>query len=221
VTATKTLLEETALTARFVPGKTAVGHRWDLVDGDDQVVGRTQRVHSGGAAGQVFWKTVSFTGMDKGNDIVADVLDATGTAVVRLASRASKLRVDVSWPGGAPVGSVRRVKGEGLLLEQPEGQLVGRVPIAKDAKAPWPLQDAAGATIGAVTLTWVRPVAAVSLLTAVGLPDVFEPSRAYKQTMHLGFAHSKEYGIALDQLPAAEPLRTLAVLLPVICGLAY
>jgi hypothetical protein len=221
VTSIQTLLDQTALTARFHPGKTAVGHRWDLIDADDQLVGQTRRVHSGGAAGQLFWKTVSFTGMDAGNDIIADVLDASGTAVARLASRSTKARVDVTAPGGVPLGTVRRVKGEGLILEQPDGQLVGRVPIAKDAKAPWPLQDAAGTALGAVTLTPAKRVAALSLLAMAGLPDVFEPSRNFKRTMHLGFAHSKEYGVVMDQLPAAEPLRTLAVLLPVICGLAY
>jgi hypothetical protein len=221
MTQTKTLLDETVLTARFHPGRTAVGHRWDLLDGDGEQIGRTNRVHSGGAAGRMFWKTVSFTGMDAGNDIIANVLDAAGTVAARLVSRASKMRVDVTGPDGMPVGTVRRVKGEGLVLEQPDGQPAGRVPITKDAKAPWPLEDAGGTTIGVLTLTPAKRVAALSLLALAGLPDVFEPSRNYKRTMHLGFAHSKDYGITLDELPAGEPLRTLSVLLPVICGVAY
>ena len=39
--------------------------------------------------------------------------------------------------------------------------------------------------------------------------------------MHLGFAFSSTYGVALPELPPPGPLRTLAVLSPVIAAYAY
>ena len=40
-------------------------------------------------------------------------------------------------------------------------------------------------------------------------------------TRHLGFAGSETYGATLAALPESEPLRTLAVLTPVIAGYSY
>jgi hypothetical protein len=158
-----TLLDQMVLTARFKPGASALGHHWVVTDADDRDVGRTRRAYPGGVAGRLLRRTAVATGFT-GEDITTDLLGAGGRPVARLASKAKQKRVDVTRPDGSAVGSARRVEGEGLTLEQPDGRPAGAVPIGAGAPAPWPVLDAAGATVGAMVLTKAQRVAPMSLL---------------------------------------------------------
>jgi hypothetical protein len=220
-----TLFETTALEAVFKPGKTALGHHWELRTPDGEVVGRTERRYGGGVVGRTLWRTVTVTGMDADNDIRADVLDGDGQVVARLFSRNERQdrRVEVSDAGGRPIGVVHRRPGEGFVLEDPAGTAVGRIPIPEGAEAPWELVDADGRRLGLLGREAAQLARDASLLDfAVGINTITDNARDFQRTMHLGFAFSRSYAIALAQpLPADEPLRTLAVLTPVIAGYAY
>jgi hypothetical protein len=212
------------VTAVFVAGKTALGHHWELRGADDELVGRTSRSYSGGALGRVMWRTVTVTGMDSDNDIKAEVLDGDGALVCRLFSRndSKDRRVEFFDKAGAPFGVAHRRPGEGFVFADPNGRAVGSIAIAEGAEAPWPLLDGEGRTIGVLVRERAKLVADASLLDyAIGINTITDNARDFQNTMHLGFAFSKTYGVSLVELPAFEPLRTFAVLAPVIAGYAY
>jgi hypothetical protein len=221
------LLSATALTARFKAGKSALGHRWELFDADDQPVGSTDRAYGGGVVGRSLWRTVTATGLDRGNDIRADVRDAGGQVVAKLFSRTGGdegKRVEISRPDGELVGIARRTPGEGFAFEAADGRVVGRIPIAEDQPDPWQLVDDRGTAFGVLTREPAKQVAYGSIAgDLLDLPGsaVQDHAREFQNTMHFGFAFSKTYGVTLTELPSGEPLRTLAVLAPVIAGYAY
>jgi hypothetical protein len=218
------LLANTALTAEFDAGTTALGHNWNLLDGDGNVVGKTRRAYSGGIVGRALWRSVTVTGMDSGNDIKCEVLDADDSVVAKLFSRVQKdgRWVEVSGAGDEAIGTVRRDKEAGFSYEDASGTEIARVPVL-DVKADgWELLDASGTRIGALTREPAKRVDGPSLTDyALGLNTYTDNARDFQATMHLGFAFSNTYGITLAELPAAEPLRTLAVLTPVIAGYSY
>ena len=216
------LLVQTSVTANFKAGSTPLGHHWELVDGDGEPIGRTDREYGGGALKRGLWRAVTVTGMDADNDIRATVLDAGGTAVAHLFSRNEKdLRVEVSTPDDAPLAVVHRDRETGFSYEA-GGRVVATLPVPDPKATPWALLDADGRRIGRVDRVAAERVAGPSLLDyAVGLNTITDNASDFQRTMHLGFAFSKTYSIALAELPSSEPLRTLAVLTPVILGYAY
>ncbi|GAC69428.1 hypothetical protein [Gordonia soli] len=108
------VLDRTHWAAVFVPGRTAVGHHWEMVDSDadDAPLGVTRRAYR-----NVLLKTVTLTGMDGGNDIRADVLDTAGL-------------VD------AQVFSAWRTRADTRIVEvTADGHLLGRVPTTRRPSA--------------------------------------------------------------------------------------
>jgi hypothetical protein len=217
------LLSQTALTARFKAGSTPLGHRWELFDADDQPVGCTKREYGGGALKRGLWRAVTVTGMDADNDIRARVIDADGKEVVHLFSRNDQdLRVELARPDGTALGVARRDPEAGFRFEDAGGAVVATVPIADVKASPWELLDAEGGRLGLLDRVKAERVAGPSVLDyVVGLNTVTDNASDFQRTMHLGFAFSNTYSVTLAELPPDEPLRTFAVLAPVIAGYAY
>jgi hypothetical protein len=222
------LLEHTALTARFKAGQSPLGHHWDLFDASEAPVGRTKREYSGGALKRGLWRSVTATGMDSGNDIRARVLDAAGDEVVHLWSRNVKRSeerepsVEVTDPGGTPIGVAHHPKDVGVRLVDASGGLVATIPIADIKASPWELLDASGQRLGVIDREPAKPVAGPSLLDyAVGINTITDNAADFAATMFRGFAFSNTYSVALAELPPAGPARTLCVLAPVLLGYLY
>ena len=216
------LLDQTAVTATFKAGTTALGHHWELLDAGGAPVGRTRREYSGGALGRGLWRAVTVTGMDADNDIRAAVLDADGTPVAHLFSRNEKdLRVEVSRPDGPEIAVVHRDRETGFRYEA-GGRVVATLPVPDVKATPWELLDADGRRLGVVDRVPAQRAEGPSLLDyAIGINLITDNAQDFQRTMHLGFAFSNTYSVALAELPASEPLRTLAVLTPAILGYAY
>lgn len=162
--------------------------------------------------------------MDSGNDIRATVFDADGSAVVDLlsenvSSRESRVpRVTVSRPDGRVIGVAHH--RENVVFTDGAGAPVASVDV--EADGPWQLAGAAGAPLGVIARVPAQPVEGPSLLDyAVGMNTITDDAADFAATMFRGFAFSNVYSVALPALPAAEPLRTLAVLSPVIFGHLY
>jgi hypothetical protein len=161
----------------------------------------------------------------------ANVLDTGGKVVARLFSTRADgdPRVEVSDPAGTLIGTVRRKGGVGLSFEDATATQIARVPIAADGNPweigkattePWPLLDAHGKPIGELMLkTAVRAEERSAAREAVDLANLVGGGASL--TRHLGFAESETYGATLAALPTTEPLRTLAVLMPVLAGYSY
>jgi hypothetical protein len=116
---------------------------------------------------------------------------------------------------------VHRDRETGFRYEA-DGRVVATLPVADAKVTPWELLDADGRRVGVVDRVKAERVAGPSLLDyAAGLNTVTDNGSDFQRTMHLGFAFSRTYSVTLAELPAVEPLRTLAVLTPVILGYAY
>jgi hypothetical protein len=218
------LLSTTELTAKFKAGQSPLGHHWELFDADEQPIGRTRREYGGGALKRGLWRTVTATGMDSGNDIRAEVLDAGGDVVAHLFSRNEKgdRRVEVSAPDGSPVGVADRDPETGFRFLDAGGTPVATVAIPDPKEAPWQLLDAGGQPLGVLDRVKAQRVAGPSISDyVVGFNTFTDNARDFQNTMHLGFAFSNTYSVSLPELPAPGALRTLAVLSPVILGYAY
>lgn len=215
------LLDQTALTATFKPGASPLGHHWELFDADGAPVGRTRREYGGGLVKRGLWRAVTATGMDANNDIRAEVLDAGGEVVARLFSRNEKdRRVEVSRPDGGELAVVHH--DEAGFRYEVAGGVIATLPVPDPKAAPWELLDSAGSTLGIVDRVKAERAKLPTLLDyAIGINTYSDNASDFQRTMHLGFAFSGIYSVTLAELPAAEPLRTLAVLTPVILGYAY
>lgn len=222
------LLQRTELTARFKAGQSALGHHWELFDAGESQVGRTKREYAGGVGKRQLRRLVTATGMDSGNDIRARVLDAGGEEVVSLwssngrSNEAGEPTVEVSSPDGTLIGTANRSAEGGVRFADAQSSLVATIPVVDTDVAPWELLDADGSRIGVVDRVAAKPVAGPSLLDyVVGINTITDNASDFALTMFRGFASSNVYSVALAELPAGEPLRTLAVLSPVILGHLY
>lgn len=222
------LLDRTELTARFKAGKSALGHHWELFDVDESQVGRTKRDYDGGTGKRQLMRLVTATGMDSGNDIHARVFGADDKEVVALWSRNVTRRderdpsVEVASPDGTLIGVAHHPDEGGVRFTDAHGSLVANIPVVDRDVAPWELLDADGQRIGLIDRVAAKPVAGPSLLDYVaGINSVTDNASDFAATMFRGFAFSNLYSVALGDLPASDPLRTLAVLSPVILGHLY
>lgn len=222
------VLSLTELTVTFKPGHSPLGHHWELFDGSEQPVGRTRREYSGGLVKRQLWRSVTATGMDSGNDIHAQVLDAGGTEVFTLFSQNVNSRagrrpsVTLSRPDGSAVGAAHHPEGDDVTFTGPDGTVVASLPIPDRKASPWKLLDAAGTPIGLVDREVAKPVAGPSLLDyAVGINTITDNASDFAATMFRGFLFSNTYSVALPELPADPTLRALAVLSPVLLGHLY
>jgi hypothetical protein len=56
---------------------------------------------------------------------------------------------------------------------------------------------------------------------AAALAELVTFSSSFSDTMHLGFAKSREYHLLIEDRPTSEPLATLVSLSPMIAAYAY
>lgn len=215
------LLQRTHLAATFQPGKSAVGHHWDLVDPDaaDAVLGRSKRVYK-----SLLSRTITATGLDQGRDLRADVFDGKDKVAQVVSEWTREPRtwtVTLTDSGGRLVGTTDHDREtDRLRLLDPAGTELGHVALTE--AEPWEVLDAAGGRVAVLT-------SQAFAFTPYSLIDdlVFdhggnELARDFQATFHLGVRGCKRYEVIVEpQAVIAEPLRTLVVLLPVLAAYSY
>ncbi len=186
----------------------------------------TARVHTGGRTARTFWKLVTLTGMDAGNDIHVELRGAHGRVLARITStNDAPATVTVRDAQGALVATSVREKTMLLKVKHPDGftvvdagdQVLARVDF--ETEPPWQVLDGAGALVAELfagepgpTLSprwsdWIDPKWALSVA-------------AYASGQHLGMAGAQRY----TAVAHGEPCGSNAVvraLLPLIAGLGY
>lgn len=212
------------IAAVFRAGASSNEHRWELRSSSDELLAVTRRVHNGGRARQAFWKLVSATGMDAGNDMFMELLGAHDRVLARISStNDAPAVVTVTDEAGHEVARSVREKTLLLKVKHPDRLTVhdadDRVcaQIECEQDSPWQLKNDAGQDLGELLAgkpgpslsprwyTWVDPKWALSDAT-------------YSRSQHLGLRRVTQYHAALD---ADVPRSPALSLLPLIAGLIY
>lgn len=210
--------------AFFRAGMSGNEHHWELRSPFGELLALTHRVHSGGKVAQMWWKLVSATGMDAGNDIHLELRGADSRVLATISStNDAPAVVTVTDDSGRPVARSAREKTALLRTKHPDrltvhdadDRLVAQIECEDDS--PWQLQDEAGGIFGELLAgppgpsriprwyTWIDPKWALS-------------EASYHHGQHLGLRRVTQYSCALSS--DAPP--TLAhTLLPLIAGLSY
>lgn len=220
------LASREGIAAVFRAGATGGDHRWELRSAAGDVLAVTARVHTGGRTARTFWKLVTLTGMDAGNDIHVELRGAHGRVLARITStNDAPATVTVRDAQGALVATSVREKTMLLKVKHPDGftvvdagdQVLARVDF--ETEPPWQVLDGAGALVAELfagepgpTLSprwsdWIDPKWALSVA-------------AYASGQHLGMAGAQRY----TAVAHGEPCGSNAVvraLLPLIAGLGY
>jgi hypothetical protein len=202
------LFERRRLAAEFRAGSTAFGHHWALSDGVGRC-GRTRIVPPKGMR-----RLLAFAGVESRGSVRADVLDAAGSAVVRLVSTADApptVRVTTSDGGAGEHSGV-----DELRLLTPDGALAARILVSDEQV--WPIVDSEDARIAALHC---RTVARRSTSSVKQMSDALVGMRsAADVTRYLGIANANRYEAVLDA-EVAEALHALVILAPVIAAYSY
>ena len=198
---------------------TPLGHRWLLFDEDERDVGVSRRGYHGVA--KLLYRLVVLVGMSAGNDIRVAVRDADGTQVAELYSRTGATAfsdtgkpklVEVADGKRQPLGVARRDLEAEFVLEDASGTEVGRIVFDPETGG-FPIIDVTGTRVA--VLTTVRPKPRSS---AAALLDLFDwETTPDPQALH----GAPSFYVVLDAQPIAEPLRTMAILSPVIAAYAH
>ncbi len=220
------LASHEGIAAVFRAGATGGDHRWELRSPAGDLLAFTARVHTGGAAARTFWKLVTLTGMDRGNDIHVELLGAHGHVLARITStNDAPATVTVHDEQGALVATSVREKTMLLKVKHPDGfmvvdaddQVLARVDF--ETEPPWQVLDGAGALIAEMfagepgpTLSprwsdWIDPKWALSVAT-------------YASGQHLGMAGVQRYTAVAHGAPCGSNA-VVRALLPLIAGLGY
>ena len=222
-TASSPLLAVRGLSAVFKGGASALGHHWRLLDGDEHEVGRT-KLYYDDLGGRTIGRLMRATGLSQRGDINAEVRDTTGDVAFRIFStrRTPTGRLDLKTAEGQVIGSTQRVEGGGLvLLAPPSDTVVGHIAPEPEQDAAYRITDASGSRVAVLTTRRVE-ARSPSVAEWIFLPEVAGNQVAYQATIHAGFAGSQEYHLLADgEPPAAEPLRTLVTLAPLLAAYAY
>lgn len=229
------LLDRTQLSVGYKSGQSALGHHWKILADDAQQIGRTRRVYHG-AAGKIGKRLAVATGLSTAGSVEIDVADAAGEPVATIIGNGGeRTTATLLQPDRAEVGKAVHHAGDRIDLVSPTGTVVGRIltpPDTTDAGEdrtgqPYPIEDAAGTKLGELT-RWRHEPNALPSITGQLVSDWLElynhaqASYEAELTRHRGFSNSAVYSVVLD--PAAriaEPLRTLAILSPVLAGYLY
>jgi hypothetical protein len=191
---------------------------------DDQLLALTHRVHNGGRAAQAFWKLVSITGMDAGNDIHVELLGARSRVLATIsATNHAPAVVTVTDGAGRQVARSRRDKTALLKVKHPDELIVRDADDHVSAQLeceddrPWQVRNDAGEDLGELLAgepgpslsprwyTWMDPKWALSDAT-------------YSRGQHLGVRRVMQYHLALN---GESPRSLVLTLLPLIAGLSY
>lgn len=215
------LVNNRFLTARFKAGTTALGHRWELSDGDGAPVG-VAAFRYDGVAGRALGRLTRVTGLAAGNDLKADIKDAAGAVVATLQANNDKLpTVDLRLPDGSEAGRLVHERGTGLRVEAGPSQTV-LATIATAGDSPWEVHDAGGARIGILGKGAPAPRVTQSWYELIGWDASPQHASDFQATMHHGFANSTEYTAVTDpDAQIGEPLQTFLALLPVLAAYSY
>jgi hypothetical protein len=214
------------IAAVFRAGLTGGEHRWELRSAAGDLLAVTARVHTGGRGARAFWKLLTLTGMDAGNDIHVELRGAQGRVLARITSaNDAPATVTVLDDAGALVATSRRDKTLLLKVKHPDTFVVmdadDHIVASVDCEAdqPWPVVDGDGALVGELvagkpgpTLSpswsdWIDPTWALSVAT-------------YANAQHLGIAGAQQY-TAVVHAEAPEGRSVATALLPLIAGLSY
>ncbi|VBA43196.1 hypothetical protein LAUMK136_04965 [Mycobacterium attenuatum] len=210
------LASPSGISAVFCAGASPLGHRWEIRGTDNVVLARTARVHSGGKAAQRFWKLVTLTGMDVGNDIHVEVRGAGGMLLARISSINEKpALVTVSDPDQRQIAKTVRKKDEVSVFGSDDSVLAQLV---CDGDGPWPVLDDAAVVLGQLVGGEPGPSLRPELLESLLFPREAINSAAYKQSQHLGLRRVTRYTLLpVTGTTLASPL----ALLPLMAGLTY
>lgn len=212
--------------AVFRAGATGGGHHWELRSAHGDVLAVTCRVHNGGRGARAFWKLVTLTGMDAGNDIHAQLLGSQGRLLARISStNDAPAVVTVFDDSGSVVAKSRRDKTLLLKVKHPDIFVVTDaddhviVSIDCDADPPWQVLDGEGTTLG--ELFAGRPGPTLSPRWS----DWIEPQwglsvAAYANAQHLGIARAQQYTVIIRG-ELSDRQSTVMALLPLIAGMSY
>lgn len=214
------------IAAVFRAGLTGGEHRWELRSAAGDLLAVTARVHNGGRGARAFWKLLTLTGMDAGNDIHVQLHGAQGRVLARISSaNDAPAIVTVFDDAGALVATSHRDKTLLLRVKHPDRFAVmdadDHIVASVDCEAdqPWQVVDGPGALVGELvagkpgpTLSpswsdWIDPKWALSVAT-------------YANAQHLGIAGAQQYtAVTHDDPPGGQSVAT--ALLPLIAGLSY
>lgn len=210
------LARPSGLSAVFCAGASPLGHRWELRGTDNVLLARTARVHSGGKAAQKFWKLVTLTGMDVGNDIHVEVRGAGGAVLGRISSINEKpAPVTLSDPDRRQIAKTVRKKDDVTVFGSDDSVLAHLV---CDGDGPWPVLDRAAVVVGRLVGGEPGPSLRPELLESLLFPREAINSAAYKQSQHLGLRRVTRYTF----LPTTGKTPSLPLaLLPLMAGLTY
>lgn len=223
------LISLTTLRATFVSGQSALGHHWDLFGADEAKVGRTKRRYEG-VGGKLGKRLAVATGLSTAGSVTIAILDGDGEELAILSGKGGeRTKAALAWPDERPIGSAVHTPDVGVELLDHDGRVVGRIDTPADPDGetpPFAMFDAAGTQIGSLA----RGLHVVALPSAVeGVLEAIDwtvstSQKAYEAelTRHRGFRSSPHYTVALDpEARLSEPLRTLAILSPVLAAYLY
>jgi hypothetical protein len=218
------LVDRDGLSAAFRAGKSALGHHWVLFDGQQQI-GRTELVYESAAARTV-GRLGRATGVVTKGVTHAAITDASGAECFRVHSYPKDKRVELTDAEGGPVGEARRVERT-LSIHASGGPSLATITLPDDKNVKqFPVIIDEGGEIAVLSTEYLGRSTVSTLesgASAIEVVDLFTLGThggSFNATMHFGFAGSREYHVRLDQ-PILEPLRTLAVLSPVLAAYVF
>jgi hypothetical protein len=229
------MLALTQLSVEYKSGQSALGHHWKIFGSGDEQIGRTRRVYQG-AGGKIGKRLAVATGLSTAGSVEISVEDADGNHVATITGKGGERRIATLLDAdGTEIGKAVHTRDVDIELVDPAGTVVGKIltpPDTTDAKddragAPYVIEDAAGTPIGELA-RWRHQPNALPSITGQVVTDwlgVYNNSeRLYEAelTRHRGFSNSALYSAVLDpKAQLAEPLRTLAIMSPVLSGYLY
>jgi hypothetical protein len=204
-----------AITTVFRSGATGLGHHWELRSAAGELLARTARVHSGGKMGQAFWKFLSMTALDAGNDIHVELRGVDDGVLARGSSVNDKPAVvTVTDPSGRQVTRSTRENDAFTVYDgddQPLAQL------RCDGDGPWPARGGADDVLGELVAGEPGLSTSPSVARWVWDPQLTLSSAAYAKGQHLGLRRVVQYTFV-----PRDPQPTVALaLLPVLAALTY
>lgn len=212
------------IAAVFRAGSSSNEHRWELRSSAGELLALTNRVHNGGRAAQTFWKLVSITGMDAGNDMHMELLGAQNRVLARISStNDAPAVVTVLDETGRQVARSARAKTALLRVKHPDRLIVHDADdricaqIECEDDSPWQLRSEAGEDLGELLAGEPGPSLAPRWYTWVD-PQWALSDAAYSRGQHLGLRRVTQYRVALGNDSPQSPALTL---LPLLAGLTY
>jgi hypothetical protein len=213
-------------TALFVAGVTAGKHHWELRAATGELLAVTARVHNGGRVAQAYWKLVTLTGMEAGNDIHVELRGADDRVLARItAANDAPATVTITDENGVRIAHSVREKTLLLRVKEPDAiavhgsgdDVVARMDI--DGDGPWTVHDGSGAALGELFGRRARPVAGAALV-AVDRAEVGAVGRGLQQQPAARYPASDPVHLQPGRRIPCAGIGPLA-LLPLITGLTY